>query len=142
LRKLLKEKDCYFLKADKRNSVVVLDKSDYVSVGPRPKLKWRLRVTNPQMPRMYALPKIHMPGGKMRPTLSNISAVHEKMVKWLVPEFESIRPPEGLYVENTFEFVEKIKDIHIMPYDMMVSFDVEALFLSIPVDEALELLKK
>jgi hypothetical protein len=28
---LLKEKDCYFLKADKGNSVVVLDKSDYVA---------------------------------------------------------------------------------------------------------------
>jgi hypothetical protein len=53
-----------------------------------------------------------------------------------------MHPPEGLYVKNTFEFVDKIKDAHIMPYDMFVSFDVEALFPSIPVDEALELLKK
>jgi hypothetical protein len=29
-----------------------------------------------------------------------------------------------------------------MPFDMLVSFDVEALFQSIPVDEALKLLKK
>jgi hypothetical protein len=27
---LLKDKDCYFLKADKGNSVVILDKEDYV----------------------------------------------------------------------------------------------------------------
>ena len=29
--KLLQEKDCYHLKADKGNSVIILDKSDYVS---------------------------------------------------------------------------------------------------------------
>jgi hypothetical protein len=53
-----------------------------------------------------------------------------------------MRPPEGLYVKNTFELVDKIKDVHIMPYDMLVSFDVEALIPRIPVVEALELLKK
>jgi hypothetical protein len=45
-------------------------------------------------------------------------------------------------VKNTFEFVDKINDVHIMPYDMLVTFYVETLFPSIPVDVALELLKK
>jgi hypothetical protein len=53
-----------------------------------------------------------------------------------------MEPPEGLYVKNTFKFVDNIKDVHIMPYDILVSFDVKALFPSIPVDEALELLKQ
>jgi hypothetical protein len=69
----------------------------------------------------------------MRSTVSNILEAHEN----------SMRTPEGLYVKNTFEFVDKIKNAHIMPYhDMLDSFDVEALFPSILVDEALELLKK
>jgi hypothetical protein len=34
-------------------------------------------------------------------------------------------------VKNTFEFVDKINDVHIMPYDKLVTFY-----------EALELLKK
>jgi hypothetical protein len=109
---------------------------------PDPKLRWRLRVTNHQVPRLYALPKIHKPGEKMRPIVSNISAAHEKMAKWLVSEFVSMLPPEGMYVKNTVEFVDKIKNVHIMPYDMLVSFDVKALFPSIPVDEGMELLKK
>jgi hypothetical protein len=46
----------------------------------------------------------------------------------MVPEFESMRPPEGLYVKNTFEFGDKIKEVHITPNDILVSFDVEALF--------------
>jgi hypothetical protein len=97
----------------KRNSMVILDKSDFVALveklldeGPYkklewtplpkmkretlaclsvlvldPKLRWRLRETNPQVPRLYALPKIHKPNGKMRPIVSNISVAHEKMAK-------------------------------------------------------------
>jgi hypothetical protein len=45
-------------------------------------------------------------------------------------------------VKYTFEFADKIKVIHIMPYDMLILFDVEALFPSIPMDKVLELLKK
>jgi hypothetical protein len=94
---------------------------------PDPKLIWRLRVTNPQVARLYALPKIHKPSRKMSPIVSNISAA---------------RPPEELYVKNTFEFVDKIKDVHSVLYEILVSFDVEALFPSILVDEALKLFKK
>jgi hypothetical protein len=86
--------------------------------------------------------KIHKLREKMRTIVSNISAAHEKMAKWLVPEFKSMQPAEGLYMMNTIEFVDKIKNVHIMPYDMLVSFDMEALFPSIPVDEVLKLLKK
>jgi hypothetical protein len=66
-------------------------------------------VANPQVPRLYVLPKIHKPGGKMRSIVSNISAAHEKMAKWLVPEFESTRPPE-VHVQS-FKFVDNIKDV-------------------------------
>jgi hypothetical protein len=52
------------------------------------------------------------------------------------------KPSKGLYVKYTFDFVDKIKVIHIMPYDMLILFDVEALFPSIPMDKVLELLKK
>jgi hypothetical protein len=87
---------------------------------PDPKLRWRLRVANSQVPRLYVLPKIHKPGGKMRPFVSNISATHEKMVKWLVSKFEIMRLPERLYVKNIFEFVDEIKDVYIKPYDMLL----------------------
>jgi hypothetical protein len=59
--------------------VVVLDKSDCVERVE--KLLDEVRVTNLEVPRLYALPKIHKPGGKMRPIVSNISAAHEKMAK-------------------------------------------------------------
>jgi hypothetical protein len=54
----------------------------------------------------------------------HISAAQKKMAKWMVPEFES-RSPEGLYVKNIIEFVDKIKEVQIMPNDILVSFDAE-----------------
>jgi hypothetical protein len=34
------------------------------------------------------------------------------MAKWQVYEFESMWPPEELYVKTTFELVDKMKDVH------------------------------
>lgn len=44
---------------------------------------------------------------------------------------------ESLSVKNSFEFVDMIKEITIEVDEMMISFDVEALFPSIPIPEAL-----
>jgi hypothetical protein len=100
----LKAKDVYYLKADKGNSLVILNKTDYdnrmvelinsgsykrESRNPLSKmqdnavevigsvskqfglrLKWTLRMSNPTVPKMYGLPKIHKPGNKMRPIVS------------------------------------------------------------------------
>lgn len=76
----------------------------------------------------------------MRPIVSNIGAPTEKVAKWLVKEFQNYDEPEGKSVKNTFDFVEKMKDVRMGPNDLLVSFDVEALFPSIPIDKALLLL--
>lgn len=46
-------------------------------------------------------------------------------------------PHESLSVKNSFDFVEKIRDMHIDDDELMVSFDEEALFPSIPIPDAL-----
>ena len=45
-------------------------------------------------------------------------------------------------MNNTFDFVEKTKNILIEEDEIMISFDVEALFPSIPIPEALTALQK
>ena len=77
----------------------------------------------------------------MRPINSNRSAPTENLAKWLVSIFEKLNPPEGLSVKNTVEFVDKVKDTFIRPNDILASFDVESLYPSIPVGEALDLLR-
>lgn len=174
--KSLREKNCFFLKADKGNSVVIVEKEEYfqnveeminsgpykeLSKNPLPKMildvrearknmcsifdpsfKWRLGVSNPSIPRLYALPKVHKPGNTFRPIVSNINAPSSNISKWLVSEFNKLNQPEGFYVKNTKEFVNKVKDVTIGISDSMVSFDVTALFPNVPITETLIILRK
>lgn len=169
--KSLKTKDVFYLKADKGNSMVIMDKTDYatrmnehiemanyvnIPRNPLPRMvkaandaigqinrilqipKWKLSVSNPILPRLYGLPKIHKPGNKMRPIVSNVSSPTYKISKWLIERLNQIKQPDGMYVKNTFEFVDKISSINLETNEILVSFDVVSLYPSIPIPEALE----
>jgi len=105
------------------------------------RFRWRLKVSNPQVPKLYGLPKIHKAGNKMRPIISNIDAPTSLLSKWVVSQVKILPPIQSLSVKNSFEFVEKIKDIYIEDHEVLVSFDVEALFPSIPVEEGIKALE-
>lgn len=53
-------------------------------------------------------------------------------------EIKNLPSVESLSAKNSFDFVDKIKGIVLDPDEIMVSFDVESLFPSIPVTEALK----
>lgn len=100
-----------------------------------------LKSSNPQVPRMYGLPKIHKEGKQMRPIASNINAPTQKLAKWLIQKFNLLEPPTSLSIKNSIDFVDKVKNVRITRNETMISFDVKSLFPSIPVDKALECLK-
>lgn len=104
--------------------------------------KWRLNIPNPVLPRLYGLPKIHKPGGKMRPIVSNINAPIYKIAKWLVSEFNKLKPPESLAIKNSLECVELLKNITLEADDLLVSFDVISLYPNIPLTEALQVVNE
>ena len=96
-----------------------------------------LIVPNPMLAKIYALPKIHKVGDKMRPIVSNINTPIYKMAKWLVREIKNLPPWPSQSVKNSFDFVTKIKNVVLNDDEIMISFDVESLFPSIPIKEAL-----
>lgn len=105
-------------------------------------MRKKLRNTNPRTPRMYALPKIHKPGElKLRPIRSSIGDTTEKLGPWLLQEFKKLKPFPSHSVSNTFGFVDRTKDIVLAEDEEMVSFDVENLFPSVPIETAIEFLK-
>jgi hypothetical protein len=123
---LFKEKGCVALKADKGNAIVILkevsykqsmekllEEGPYVKVNKSPlkkninskhgvKLSY-LQHSNPEVPLLYGLPKIHKPGNKMRPINSNNNAPTEKLAKWPTRQLKQIPDPPGMFVKNTFE---------------------------------------
>lgn len=76
---------------------------------------WRLNVSNPTIPKLHGLPKIHKTPLKTRPIVSNICAPTYKLAKWLVKKFSEFNP------------VKKIKNVKIEEDEIMVSFDIVSL---------------
>lgn len=100
-----------------------------------------LRVKNPMLARFYCLPKTHKPGNKVRPICSNIGHPTEKIAKWLVSEFTRMGLPRGFSVKNTKEFIDKMDGVTFKRNEVGVSFDVESLYPSTPVDIAINEIK-
>lgn len=101
-----------------------------------------LIISNPRIPRMTGLPKIHKEGNHIRPVVTNIDAPASKISKRLVREFKLFRPPTSLSVKNSREIVNALEHETIYDDEEMVSFDVKALFPSIDEKKAVMLLKE
>ena len=107
---------------------------------PETDMRW-LKVSNPKVAKLYTFPKIHKPGEKMRPIVSQINAPTSKIEKWLLNRFNMFGEVESYSLKNSHEFADEIKDIKIADDEILVSFDVTAMFPSIPIGKTVELLR-
>jgi hypothetical protein len=101
-----------------------------------------LVVPNPVIPSFSCLPKTHKPGNKIRPVVSNVNTPTSKISELLVKKFRCFEKPESRSVKNSFELAQKLANITLEEDEILVSFDVEALYPSVPVGESSMLLKE
>ena len=98
--------------------------------------------TSDQAPKFYGLPKIHKKDMPLRPIVSGNGSVTESVAKHLSKILNEVKGKNPHSVKNSEDFVNKIKDLEVPPTQKMVSFDVSALFTSIPVEFALQAIKQ
>jgi hypothetical protein len=168
----LKTKDVFYMKADKGNKMVIVDRTTYEEdvlkivtgdgfiqvkcTNPLAKMikdaknsvkcskeilgipPQKLIDSNPEVPRIYALYKTHKSG--MRPIIANVRSPTSKIAKYLVKELSKLPPPKGFYIKNSLELADQISGMKIAENEILVSFDVTALYPSVPIPVALELL--
>lgn len=170
--KELKQKPVHYMKADKGNAVVIMDKEEYenrvmeklgnggfreLKTDPLPDLIKRVekvirecgsvlngeerhvRMPNPCIPRMKCLPKIHKDGKEMREIIASTNAPTQNIAKWLLRKFQQMeKQPSTHSIKNYKEFITRAQTMQDLGVDdLMVSFDVKALYPSVPVMEAL-----
>ena len=74
----------------------------------------------------------------MRGVVSTIGSPFEKLSRYLIPILRTIQGRSGLYVKNSRELREKIKNWRVDENEILV----KNLYPSIPIDEALRLVGK
>ena len=93
-------------------------------------------------PSIYGLPKIHKKDVPLRPIVSGIDSVTYNVAKHLTSILAPLVGQGEHHIENTGDFVQKIKGLKLEPDETMVSFDVTALFTSVPTNIAVKVVKE
>ena len=102
----------------------------------------RLYPTGAVPPKYYGLPKVHKPGMPLRPIISSIGSVNHETAKELSRILKPLVGKSSHHVKKNMDFIQSIEDIQLKPEKCMMSFDVEALFTSEPVEPAISIIKK
>ena len=143
---LLKENTYRELTADPtnkyKNKLISLLKTIKSQGGINNTTYRRLYPTGAVSPKYYGLPKIHKPGVPLRPIISSRGSATYETAKELANIIKPLVGRSPHHVMNNKDFLENIKDIKLQPDGCMMSFDVSALFTSIPIDPAIDTIRK
>ncbi|XP_066267643.1 uncharacterized protein [Branchiostoma lanceolatum] len=102
----------------------------------------RLNPTTEQPPSFYGLPKIHKPGVPLRPIVSSIGSVTYNLASHLAQILGPLVGKSQHHVQNSAEFVHKIKDINVAEDEIITSYDVCSLFTCITPKEAVAVVRE
>ena len=92
-------------------------------------------------PQVYGLPKIHKPDTPLSPVVSSCGSVTYGVAKELAKILKPLVDKSPHHINSTQDFVEQVKHITLVPGECLSSYDVSALFTSVPVDPALNIIK-
>ena len=92
-------------------------------------------------PKFYCLPKIHKPDTPLRPIVSSCGSVTYGVAKELAKILKPLVGKSPHHITRNQDFVEQVRHIKLEPGECLSSYDVSALFTSVPIDPALNIIK-
>ena len=101
----------------------------------------QLYPTSEMPPRFYGLPKIHKQGTPLRPIVSSIGSITYNVARHIANILSPMVGKNGHSIKNSTEFAKKIQNMEIPPGRHMISYDVSALFTSIPTKKAVDVIR-
>ena len=92
-------------------------------------------------PKFYGLPKIHKPDTPLRPIVSSCGSVTYSVAKEIAKILKPLVGKSPHHITSTQVFVEQTRHIKLETGECLSSYDVSALFTSVPIDPALNIIK-
>ena len=101
-------------------------------------LKHFIYPTSEEIPKMYGLPKIHKVNVPLRPIVASRGSLTYNASSVLADILGPLVGKSERHIKNSGEVVDKIKNLEVPPGQKLISYDVSALFTSIPVPHAIK----
>ena len=92
--------------------------------------------------RFYGLPKIHKANCPMHPIVSACGTSTYNLAKYLTKILKVYVGHSSSFVKDSKDLMDKLQSIKLQDNEELVSFDVSALFTSIPVNQALDVINQ
>ena len=93
-------------------------------------------------PRFYGLPKIHKTNCPMHPIVSACGTATYQLAKFLTKILQRYTGITPSFVKDSKSFSDHLRTMRISGEEELVSFDISALFTSIPVPTALDIINR
>lgn len=101
-----------------------------------------LKSAESRCPKFYLQPKIHKKGNPGRPVISSINCHTERISEFVDHHLQPRVKELPSYVQDTTDFINKTKDLHIPENSILVTMDVSSLYTNIPNKEGIEAVEK
>ena len=102
----------------------------------------KMYLTGAVAPKFYGLPKIHKRDIPLRPIVSSRGSINYEVAKELSSILRPLVGSSPHHIKNTADFVQQLKGITLEANDSMVSYDVSALFTSVSIDPAINIIRR
>ncbi|XP_076062449.1 uncharacterized protein LOC143037781 [Oratosquilla oratoria] len=84
------------------------------------------------IPKFYGLPKVHKEGVPLRPIIAFRSSPTYNLARDLAKRLRPLVESSERMLSNSTDFVERLRGVNLGEDDCLVSFDVKAMFTSLP----------
>ena len=102
----------------------------------------QLYPTSAVPPKFYGLPKRHKVGTPLRPIVSSMGSITYGVAKELAYIIKPLVHQSPHHLKNTQHSVQQLQGKRLEPGEVITSFDVKALYTSVPVPPAIQIVKQ
>ena len=109
--------------------IIILPQEIAISLSPK----------SSRLAHLYGPPKTHKANLSMRPILSATGTYNFNLAKWLEEKLKPLSVNEYT-ITDVFDFADEIRSSPMNEEDILVSYDVTALFTNVPLSETIDIL--